>query len=310
MSRKQLEPTGSVVREDFLGMGRKPRAMNVLGKRSEPKCKPGNKRCGGACVPAIRNGTKTLCKDEIDLAQRQSPQGRIKQAKELLGGVRKELRERLQSPGARKKAKDDREIEAELRSMKRDMTGKRAQQSRDWRSSGRDQELEAGLHSVSAQRKARRNREYVEAELEFMKRGGYGPGPKSTAGSSSKSAAGGTSPNPGTRQTPPPGATKGASSGGKQQWNPPPPESKLPRNYTPEDDAQLLGLSLEDLKKLDRKALRKVRREMAAKFHPDKGGTQADMSRVNNAFDNISKFFRMDSDTMDLWLQVRSKRKS
>lgn len=319
----------SVVRQDFLGLGKKgPR--NVLGGRSEPKCKPGNKRCGGACVPAFRNGQKTLCADEIELAQKQSVKGRAKQAAQMLKGVRAELSERLKDPKTRKKLKDDREIDAELKAMKRQMTGKRAQQARNWRSSGIDEELEGSLLDVGKRRKARRNREFVEAELEFMKRGGYGPGPKSSApggtktetrpalgpGSPKPSTSGGTKTEPrpalgsgpklpgsgaaGGKETP---KAKPKATQGKKQWGTPP--KGLPRNYTPESDASVLGLSASDLEGLDRKALRGIRRKLAAKYHPDKGGSEAQMQKVNAAFDNIAKFFRLDSAELSLWLAVR-----
>lgn len=301
----------SVVRQDFLGLGKKgPR--NVLGGRSQPKCKPGNKRCGGACVPAFRNGQKTLCADEIELAQKRSLKGRAKQAAQLLTGVRAELSERLKDPKTRKKLKDDREIDAELKTMKRAMTGKRAQQARNWRSSGIDEELEGSLMDVGKRRKARRNREFIEAELEFMKRGGYGPGPKS-------STPGGTKTEPRTAQKPGSGLPGGgAASGkkaqpsaepnatqGKKQWGTPP--KGLPRNYTPESDASVLGLSASDLEGLDRKTLRGIRRKLAAKYHPDKGGSETQMQKVNAAFDNIAKFFRLDSAEMSLWLAVRGE---
>jgi len=281
----RYQQSGSV-RQDFLGMGRKaPR--NILGGRSQPECKPGNKRCGGACVPAFRNGQKTLCKDEVELAQKRSLSGRAKQAGQLLAGVRAELRERLRPAKARKKASDDREIDAELKSMKRAMAQGRAQQARNWRSSGSDEDLEKGLVDVGKRRKARRNREYIEAELEFMKRGGYD--------------------RPGNLQTVSPAQSKPKGpnqkpSGGSGQGTPP---KGLPRNYTPTADAKILGVSEADLKGMDRRGLRQLRRSLAAKYHPDKGGTQEQMQAVNAAFDNLTKFLRLDSAEMRLWVSVR-----
>lgn len=250
----RYQQDGESIRQDFLGMGRKaPR--NVLGGRSQPECKPGNKRCGGACVPAFRNGQKTLCKDEVELAQKRSVSGRVKQAGQMLAGVQAELRERLRPAKARKKASDDREIDAELKSMKRAMAQKRAQQARNWLSSGSDEELEKGLLDDAKRRKSQRRREYIEAELEFMKRGGYDR-PRSSR-----------------------------------------------YNYTA--DAKILGVSEADLKGMDQRGLRQLRRSLAAKYHPDKGGTQEQMQAVNAAFDNLSKFLRLDSAEMRLWVSVR-----
>jgi len=44
---------------------------------------------------------------------------------------------------------------------------------------------------------------------------------------------------------------------------------------------------------------------LAAKYHPDKGGTQEQMQAVNAAFDNLTKFLRLDSAEMRLWVSVR-----